>query len=70
MATAKKQEAQVTVTNEPCYDKAQLVASARYARRRDLISSILADGEKYTISQVDSMIAEFYNKDFTERKGE
>lgn len=69
MAT-KKQEAQVTVTNELCYDKAQLIASARYAKRRDLISSILTDGEKYTISQVDSIIENFYRKDFTERKGD
>lgn len=66
----KKQKAQITVTNELCYDKTQLMGSAKYAKRKDLISSLLSDGEKYTISQVDSMITDFYKRDFTERKGE
>lgn len=51
------------------YEKAQLVASARYARRRDLVSSLLEDGKKYTCTQVDSLISEFEHKNFTERKG-
>lgn len=67
---ANKNKATVTTVEEPCYEKAQLVASARYARRKDVLAALLKDGEKYTITQVDEIIAGFYNRTFTERKGE
>lgn len=67
---AKKDEATIAVVSEPCFEKEQLVASKRFAKRRDLISSLLTDGEKYTCSQVEAMISDFDNKIFTERKGE
>ena len=68
---AKKDEATIAVVSEPCFEKEQLVASKRYAKRRDLISSLLTDGEKYTCSQVDAMIEDYYNTVFKEeRKGE
>ena len=56
--------------SETEYEKAQIIASARFAKRRDLIASLLSDGESYTIPQVESLIAEFDNLDFTERTGE
>lgn len=67
---AKKDEATIAVVSEPCFEKSQLVASKRFAKRRDLVSSLLADGEKYTCSQVEAMISDFDNKIFEERKGE
>ena len=56
--------------SETEYEKAQIVASARFAWRRDLIDTLLDDGKEYTIPQVESLIAEFDNMDFTERTGE
>ena len=67
---AKKDEATIAVVSEPCFEKEQLVASKRFAQRRDLIASLLADGEKYTCSQVEAMISDFDNRIFEERKGE
>ena len=56
-----------TVT-EVAYEKAQLLVSARYAARRDLIYALLDDGKKYTFSQVDRMVNEFLGCDFSENK--
>jgi len=56
-----------TVT-EVAYDKAQLLGSAKYAARRDLIYALLEDGRKYTFSMVDRMISDFLGSDFSENK--
>lgn len=72
MARNKQKEASVSVdvSTETAFEKAQLVGSARYARRRDLVAALLTDGEKYTFSQVDAMIEKFLGTDFTEGKGD
>ncbi len=49
-------EAQVTGT---AYTKEQLLASTKYANRRDLISALLDDGKTYTLTEVDALIEKF-----------
>ena len=49
-------EAQATGT---AYTKEQLLASVKYANRRDLISALLDDGETYTLDKVDALIDKF-----------
>ena len=44
------------------FEKEQLVLSARYAARRDMMSALLENGRKYTVEEVDNII-----KDFEER---
>jgi hypothetical protein len=44
---------------EPKFSREQAVASARYANRRDLVSSLLKDGETYTIAEIDKKIDEY-----------
>lgn len=52
MAKAKAEAA-------PAYTKAQLLASRRYAERRDLLCALLADGETYTVKQADALIQKY-----------
>jgi len=51
---------------EMSYTKDQLMASKKFARRKDLLSSILEDDKSYTHKQVETLIDEFDNKVFTE----
>lgn len=44
------------------FEKEQLVLSARYVARRDMLSALLENGRKYTVEEVDNII-----KDFEER---
>lgn len=39
--------------------KEQLLISARYRNRRDLVSALLDDGKSYTVAEVDQMIEKF-----------
>lgn len=41
------------------YTKEQLMASNRYANRRDLISALLEDGKTYTLKEVDALMEKF-----------
>ena len=41
------------------YKKEQLVASKRYANRRDLIRALLEDGKAYTLNEVDGLIEKY-----------
>lgn len=43
----------------PCFDKAQLMASDKYASRKDLIGALLDDKTKYTTEQVDELIEKY-----------
>lgn len=43
----------------PTFTKEQLVASKRYATRRDLVSVLLEDGKQYTFDEVDKKIEDF-----------
>lgn len=62
MATSKKQTDEVqkdVELTEPKFSKEQLLASEKYANRRDLVSALLDDNETYTIATVDKKIEEF-----------
>lgn len=41
------------------YTKQQILASKRFAKRRDLVGALLNDDEQYTIDQVDAAIVKF-----------
>mgnify|MGYP006992982978 FL=1 len=43
-------------TAAPKFSKAQLLRSARYETRRDLVGALLKDGVKYSIEEVDAAI--------------
>lgn len=52
---AKTQTAEASAA----FSKAQLVASQKYANRRDLIGALLEDGKTYTLNEVDALIEKF-----------
>lgn len=43
----------------PAHTKAQLLASKKYANRRDLLNALLKDGKTYTAEQVDGLIKKY-----------
>lgn len=58
--TTEKTAEQVKVEKtEPLFSKAQILASAKYRVRRDLVDALLDDGKKYTIKEVDELINKF-----------
>lgn len=57
MAT-KTKVTDVTV-KEPKFTKEALAKSKRFLKNSDVVSAILKDGEEYTISEVESMIAKY-----------
>ena len=64
MATRKK----ATTAQEPpitapvVFPKERVLTFKRYAKRRDLLSVLLKDGEEYTMEQVDSLLQNFFKK--------
>lgn len=42
-------------TDEPKFSRAQLVASAKYADRRDLVNALL-ENKSYTTTEVDQLV--------------
>ncbi|MCZ9313158.1 MAG: hypothetical protein O0V67_07250 [Methanocorpusculum sp.] len=55
MATKQKD----TVKQEDLFTKEQLLASNKYANRRDALDAILDDGGAYTFEQVDALLEKF-----------
>lgn len=41
------------------YTKIQIYKSKRYANKRDIVTVMLKDDEKYTLDQVDELIEQF-----------
>ena len=58
MAQAKTTNSE-KATGAATYKKEQLVASKRYANRRDLIRALLEDGKAYTLNEVDGLIEQY-----------
>ena len=56
MATTKKKE---TNTTEALFSKEQILASDKYANRRDALNVVLSDDGAYTIEQVNSLLDKF-----------
>ncbi len=42
--------------NERKFTKKQIIASARYRNRKDMVSALLDDGKTYTITEVDQKV--------------
>jgi len=55
MATKKKE----TKQQEALFTKEQVLASKRYADRRDALGVVLADGKEYTLKEVDALLEKF-----------
>lgn len=45
--------------NMPKFTKESILKFERYQERRDLLSALLKDGERYTTKEVDTLIAKF-----------
>lgn len=58
----KTAEAAQSVSNVPVFTKRNILTFKRYAKRRDLLSVLLKDGEEYTMEQVDSLLQNFFKK--------
>ncbi len=59
MAERKKPVAADVQTIKKEFSKEQILASAKYSKRRDLVDALLKDNEKYTLETVDNMIEKF-----------
>ena len=57
MSTKKNSAA--SAAKEPAFTKDVLVTCKRFRDKCDLVSAILKDGAKYTISEVETMIAKY-----------
>ena len=58
-ATRKNTGGAKTEQNEQKFSKEQILASARYANRRDLVDALLYEDKSYTIETVDNMIEKY-----------
>lgn len=67
MATSKSRKPKATeaappVSKAPVFPKESILTFHKYAKRRDLLSVLLKDGQEYTMDQVDSLISNFMKK--------
>lgn len=46
-------------SDEQKFTRGQVLSSARYRNRKDVVSALLEDGRMYTIAEVDRMVDEF-----------
>ena len=44
---------------EPKFSKEQILVSARFANRRDLVNALLDEKKSYTVKNVDSLIEKY-----------
>ena len=58
-ATIKNTGGVKTEQNEQKFSKEQILASARYANRRDLVDALLDKDKSYTFETVDNMIEKY-----------
>lgn len=58
-ATRKNTGGAKTEQNEQKFGKEQILASARYANRRDLVDALLDKDKSYTFETVDNMIEKY-----------
>ncbi|MBI4858498.1 MAG: hypothetical protein HY818_17315, partial [Acetobacterium woodii] len=61
MATKKAVEEIAEV--EPTFDREQILNSARYQERVDIVGALLVSGKSYTLSEVDGLIEDFNKKE-------
>ena len=58
-ATRKNTGGAKTEQNEQKFSKEQILASARYANRRDLVDAILDEDKSYTMKTVDNLVEKY-----------
>lgn len=58
-ATRKNTGGAKTEQNKQKFSKEQILASARYANRRDLVDALLDKDKSYTFETVDNMIEKY-----------
>ena len=58
-ATRKNTGGAKTEQNEQKFSKEQILASTRYANRRDLVDALLDKDKSYTFETVDNMIEKY-----------
>lgn len=59
LAVRKNTGSAKTEQIEQQFSKEQILASARYANRRDLVDALLDEKESYTLETVDNMIENY-----------
>lgn len=59
MATSTKTKKPKATEAAPAFPKERILTFQRYAKRRDLLSTLLKDGQEYTHDQVQSLIENF-----------
>lgn len=56
MAEKKGKVAAAEEKSEPKFTKRQVLASARYENRKDLVSALLRDDREYTMTEVNRLV--------------
>lgn len=51
-----------TAKPEQGFSKEQILASAKYSNRRDLLTVLLEDGKSYTAEQVEQVMNDWFKK--------
>ena len=59
--TSETTEAKVAAT-ESEYSKEQILSSARYANRHDILNALLTDEKEYTIKEVNNIMDGWFKK--------
>ena len=58
-ATRKNTGGAKTEQTEQKFSKEQILASARFANRRDLVAALLDEKKSYTVENVDSLVEKY-----------
>lgn len=59
LATRETATTEAVAKSEPVFKKEQIIASARYANRRDLVDALLDEKKSYTIKTVDNLMEKY-----------
>lgn len=60
--TVDTAEVKETAKPEQGFTKEQILASAKYANRRDLLTVLLVDGKSYTAEQIEQAMNDWFKK--------
>ena len=58
-AETTAEKIKTSITKDVRFSKEQILRSAKYNKRRDLLNVLLKDNETYTISAVDKLIDDY-----------
>lgn len=56
---AKNTTTGTAARSEPMFSKEQILASARFANRRDLVDALLDEDKSYTMKTVDNLVEKY-----------